>query len=199
MGNVSRARRSKLAVHRGARRCSVYPTIKSGEGQSAHHEPHMPPTLTCPQRSHAPKTAPRLVGPEYDRAPRPTCSELIPHRAQAHRARRHAPLQPQARRSWLKKLAHVSNTRAERALGSVFYPMHFIPKMADHQGCAPFARATYHLPSREQQRPTGFGGTADLALKAQEHARYARLMPRAIPIGYAVPRDMEPMDATGAD
>jgi hypothetical protein len=83
-------------------------------------------------------------------------------------------LQPQARRYWLKKFDHVPDTRAERAAGSVFYPMHFISKMADHQGCAPFARATYRLPSREQQRPTGFGGTADLALKAQEHARYAR-------------------------
>ena len=175
------------------------PRLSRAKAKAPTIEPHMPPRLTCLQGSHAPKTAPRLVGPEHDRPPRLTCSELIPHWAQAHRARRHAPLQPQARRSWLKKLAHVSNTRAERALGSVFYPMHFIPKMADHQGCAPFARATYRLPSREQQRPTGFGGTADLALKAQEHARYARLMPRAIPIGYAVPSDMEPMDATGAD
>jgi hypothetical protein len=147
--------------------------MKWGQGQSAHHR--------VPQ-------APRLTGfalnpIELKRIER-ACMRL---------------LRPQARRSWLKKLDHVSNTRAERAAGSVFYPMHFISKMTDHQGCAPFARAAYRLPSREQQRPTGFGGTADLALKVQEHARYARLIPRAIPIGYAVPREMEPMDATGAD
>jgi hypothetical protein len=64
-------------------------------------------------------------------------------------------LQPQARGSWLKKLAHISNTRAERALGSVFYPMHFIPKMADHQGCAPLARATIVCHRASSNGPRG--------------------------------------------
>ena len=42
-------------------------------------------------------------------------------------------LQPWVSRTRLQKIKdHVSNTRAESAVGSVFYPMHFIPKMPDH-------------------------------------------------------------------
>jgi hypothetical protein len=149
------------------------PTIESHRPQGS-----QAPRLTGP-KAHRPQgsQAPRLTSPEHHR---PRGSHALSSTALSSSASS-APAcasQPQARRSWLKKLDHVSNTRAERAAGSVFYPMHFISKMTDHQGCAPFARAAYLLPSREQQRPTGFGGTADLALKVQEHARYARLMPR---------------------
>jgi hypothetical protein len=52
--------------------------------------------------------------------------------------------------------SRLSNTRAERAVCSVFYPMHFIPKMADHQACAVLSQ---ELPSffksSEERRPTG--------------------------------------------
>jgi hypothetical protein len=38
-------------------------------------------------------------------------------------------------------LDYVANTRAERAVCSVFHPMHFIAKMAEHPACGSPARA----------------------------------------------------------
>jgi len=81
---------------------------------------------------------------------------------------------------------------------SVFYPMHFIAEMADHQGvrgfrkgCLSFAMERGATAQGEFWRRGRFG--------PQENEEEARLMPRAMPIGYPAPREIEPMDATGAD
>ena len=66
--NLPRAPRSKVAVHRGARRCSVYPTIKSGEGQSAHHRTSHAPKAHMPPRLPQGSSAPSMTGPRGSHA-----------------------------------------------------------------------------------------------------------------------------------